>query len=159
MAVVIRMRRTGAKKRPSYRVVVADSKYQRDGRYIEQLGYYDPLTNPATFQVDAARFEQWIRNGARPSESVEVMMKKFAPQALRPAPLAPPPAPEAPAAAEPKPKSRSKRAPAAKKKAAARKKAAPHRGEAKKAKTRAKAKTRKAAGVAKPKAAKKKTKK
>ena len=163
MAVVIRMRRTGAKKRPSYRVVVADSKYQRDGRYIEQLGYYDPLTDPATFQVDAARFEQWIRNGARPSESVEVMMKKFAPQALRPAPLAPPPAPEAPAAAEPepkpKPKSRSKRAPAAKKKAAARKKAAPHRGEAKKAKTRAKAKTRKAAGVAKPKAAKKKTKK
>lgn len=158
MAVVIRMRRTGAKKRPSYRVVVADSKYQRDGRYIEQLGYYDPLTEPATFKVDAARFEAWIRNGAKPSESVEVMMKKFAPQALRPAPLAPPPAPEAvePAGA---PAEKPKRAKAAAKKATPRKKAAPHRGEAKKAKTRAKAKTRKAAGIAKPKAAKKKAKK
>jgi small subunit ribosomal protein S16 len=159
MAVVIRMRRTGAKKRPSYRVVVADSKYQRDGRYIEQLGYYDPLTDPATFKVDAARFEQWIRNGARPSESVEVMMKKFAPQALRPAPLAPPPTPEAAGAPEPAgaPVEKPKRAKAAaKKKATPRRKAVPHRGEEKKAKTRAKAKTRKAAGVAKPKAAAKK---
>ena len=164
MAVVIRMRRTGAKKRPSYRIVVADSKYPRDGRYIEQLGYYDPLTDPATFQVDAAKFEKWIRNGARPSESVEVMMKRHAPQALRPALPAPPPAPEgAPAPAPPpapegavEPAKKAKRARAEKPKPAAKKKAAaPRKGDAKKAKTRAKAKTRKSAGIAKPKAAKK----
>ena len=153
MAVVIRMRRAGAKKRPFYRVVVADSRYPRDGRYIEQLGYYDPLREPATFQVDAARFEKWIRRGAKPSESVSVMMAKHAPQALRPAPLPKPAAPErveAPAE-KPKPKAR-----AARPKAAPRKKAAPKKGAEKKARTRAKAKTRKATGgAAKPKAAKK----
>src|SRR5881296_4091960 len=87
MSVVIRMKRAGAKKRPFYRVVVADSRFARDGRYIEQLGYYDPLTDPAKFQIDTGKFEQWIRKGARPSESVEVMMAKHAPGALRPAPL------------------------------------------------------------------------
>jgi len=152
MAVVIRMRRTGAKKRPSYRVVVADSKYPRDGRYIEQLGYYDPLTDPATFRVDAVKFEQWIRRGARPSESVSVMMAKHAPQALRPAPLPKPVAPEA--AEEPK---KTPKAKTAKPKAAAKKKTpAPRKGADKKAKARAKAKTEKAAGkTAKPKVAKK----
>ena len=70
MAVVIRMKRQGAKKRPFYRVVVADSRSPRDGRYIEQLGYYDPLTNPATFKVDAEKFASWIRKGPyRPSRS------------------------------------------------------------------------------------------
>ncbi len=85
--VVIRMKRAGAKKRPFYRVVVADSRSPRDGRYIEQLGYYDPLTDPATFKVDTDKFASWIRRGATPSESVGVMMAKHAPEALRPAPL------------------------------------------------------------------------
>lgn len=151
MAVVIRMKRAGAKKRPFYRVVVADSRYPRDGRYIEQLGYYDPLTNPATFQVDAGKFEQWIRRGALPSESVSVMMAKHAPQALRPAPLPKPVLPEPPVEAPAK----APRARAAKPKPAARKKAAPRKGAEKKAKARAKAKTKKATGGAKPKAAKK----
>lgn len=151
MAVVIRMRRAGAKKRPFYRVVVADSRYPRDGRYIEQLGYYDPLREPATFQVDAVRFEHWIRRGAKPSESVSVMMAKHAPQALRPAPLPKPAAPEPAEAPAEKPKAK-----AARPKAAPRKKAAPKKGAEKKAKARAKAKTRKAAGgSAKPRAAKK----
>lgn len=146
MAVVIRMKRQGAKKRPFYRVVVADSRSPRDGRYIEQLGYYDPLTNPATFKVDAEKFAAWIRKGALPSESVGVMMSKHAPEAMRPAPLA------MPAAVEAKP-ARVKKAKAAKPKAAkpAKKKAAAtHKGVEKKAKARAKKKS----GVAKPKAAK-----
>ena len=83
MSVVIRMRRTGAKSRPFYRVVVADSRYPRDGRYIEQLGYYDPLTDPATFQINAERLSMWIQRGALPSESVGVMVAKHAPDALR----------------------------------------------------------------------------
>jgi small subunit ribosomal protein S16 len=151
MAVVIRMRRAGAKKRPFFRVVVADSRYPRDGRYIEQVGYYDPLTDPATFKVDAGRFEHWIRNGARPSESVEVMMKAHAPQALRPA-LLPKPAPAAAADAPEKPK--RPRAAKPKAAAAARKPRAPRKGAEKKAKARAKTKT-KTAGTAKAKAAKK----
>lgn len=156
MAVVIRMKRAGAKKRPFFRVVVADSRYPRDGRYIEQLGYYDPLTDPATFKVDAEKFERWIRNGARPSESVEVMMKAHAPQALRPAPV-PKPMPEAAAAPE-----KPKRARAAKPKAAAAKKKprTPRKVADKKAKARAKSgtKSKKAAGATKAKAAKKSSK-
>ena len=152
MAVVIRMKRQGAKKRPFYRVVVADSRSPRDGRYIEQLGYYDPLTNPATFKVDAEKFASWIRKGALPSESVGVMMSKHAPEAMRPAPL---PMPERAVAAP----ARVKKAKAAKAKAAkpAKKKTAKtHKGVEKKAKARAKKKT----GAAKPKAAKaKKSKK
>jgi small subunit ribosomal protein S16 len=152
MAVVIRMKRAGAKKRPFFRVVVADSRYPRDGRYIEQLGYYDPLTDPATFKVDAGKFEQWIRRGARPSESVEVMMKEHAPQALRPAPL---PKPASEAEGEAPPPAKPKRERAAKPRAAAAKKkpAAPKKGAEKKAKARAKAKT--AAGKPKAKAPKK----
>lgn len=149
MAVVIRLKRAGATKRPFYRVVVADSRSPRDGRYIEQLGYYDPLTSPATFKIDAERFAAWIRNGATPSESVGVMVAKVAPEALRPAPLPVPAAPETP----PKPKrekaAKTKAAPASKKKAA-KKKAT--KATDKKAKARAKKK----AGTAKPKAAKKK---
>lgn len=166
MAVVIRMKRAGAKKRPFYRVVVADSRFARDGRYIEQLGYYDPLTDPAKFHVDAGRFEQWIRRGAKPSESVEVMMAKHAPGALRPAPLpsASPvepgsiPATEAAAPEAPQ----KKRTKATRAKSAAKPKAAkPARktkstkGSEKKAKTRAKAKARKASGIARPRKTKK----
>jgi len=162
MSVVIRMKRAGAKKRPFYRVVVADSRFARDGRYIEQLGWYDPLTEPARFVVDAAKFEQWIRRGARPSESVEVMMAKHAPAALRPAPLPPiTPLPEAtPAPAAEKPKKTRKAKPAAAKSKAARKTKGTAKGSEKKARTRAKAKAKKAAGIAKPRKAKKaKTKK
>ena len=152
MSVVIRMKRAGAKKRPFYRVVVADSRFARDGRYIEQLGYYDPLTDPAKFIIDAAKFEQWIRRGAQPSESVEVMMAKHAPGALRPAPLPVEPGsvPETEAAAPKAPKVKKAKAAAPKK--TARK---PRKTSEKKAKTKAKAKARKASGVAKPKKAKK----
>jgi small subunit ribosomal protein S16 len=152
------MRRTGAKGRPFYRVVVADSRYARDGRYIEQLGYYDPLTDPAKFIIDAAKFEQWIRKGAQPSESVEVMMAKHAPAALRPAPL-PVDAQEIPdtAAAAPKaPKAKKAKAEKKGKAKAAAKPKKTTKGSEKKARTKAKAKARKASGVAKPKAAKKK---
>ena len=157
MSVVIRMKRAGAKKRPFYRVVVADSRFARDGRYIEQLGYYDPLTDPAKFHVDAARFEQWIRRGAKPSESVGVMMAKHAPAALRPAPLrVAARLEEAPMAAEPKAVKKTKKAAAPKgaKKAAARPKKT-HKGSEKKAKTRAKAKAKQASGQPKARKAKK----
>lgn len=126
MAVVIRFKRTGSKGRPFYRVVVADSRYPRDGRFIEQLGYYDPLTNPATFKVDTDHFAKWILNGATPSESVSVLMAKHAPDALRPVR----PKVEARPKAEKKP---------AKKKAAAKKKAVAKKTD-KKAKARAKVK-------------------
>jgi len=151
MAVVIRMKRQGAKKRPFYRVVVADSRSPRDGRYIEQLGYYDPLTNPATFKVDAEKFASWIRKGALPSESVGVMMSKHAPEAMRPAPL---PRPER-TAVQPRPK-KAKAAKAKAAKPAKKKTAKTHKGVEKKAKARARKKT----GTAKPKAkAAKKSKK
>ena len=163
MSVVIRMKRAGAKKRPFYRVVVADSRYARDGRYIEQLGYYDPLTDPAKFQIDAEKFANWIRKGARPSESVEVMMAKHAPNALRPVPLPPlePGAAIAPEGMAP-PAPKAKKAKKEKKAVAkvARKPRKPTKRSEKKAKTRAKAKAKKASGIAKPRKAKKpKTKK
>jgi len=154
MAVVIRMKRAGARKRPFFRVVVTDSRNPRDGRYIEQLGYYDPLTNPATFRIDAARFSEWIRRGALPSESVGVMVSKHAPEALRPAP-APVPAISEVAAAAPKAKKAKAAKPKAAKPKTARKPKAATKGSAKKAKGRAKAKANKASGTAKPKAAKK----
>jgi small subunit ribosomal protein S16 len=146
MAVVIRFKRTGAKGRPFYRVVVADSRYPRDGRFIQQLGYYDPLTDPATFKIDEESFAKWMRHGATPSKSVSVLMAKHAPAALRPAPL---PRAEAAPAAEKKPAKKK----AAPKKPAAKKKAAPKKSD-KKAKARAKAKAGKGK-TAKPKAAKK----
>jgi small subunit ribosomal protein S16 len=157
MSVVIRMRRTGAKGRPFYRVVVADSRYPRDGRYIEQLGYYDPLTNPATFQINSERLSMWIQRGALPSESVGVMVAKHAPDALR-KPLMPA-ASEMPALAEvPAPKKKGAKKTTAKKKTV-KPAAKSTKGVAKKAKTRAKAKARKASGVAKPRATKKAKKK
>ena len=76
MAVKIRLRRTGAKKAPSYRVVVADSRYPRDGRFIEEIGYYNPLTEPATIKIDTEKAANWIANGAQPTDTVKVLLKK-----------------------------------------------------------------------------------
>ena len=76
MAVKIRLRRMGAKKNPYYRIVVADSRYPRDGRFIEEIGTYNPLTDPSTVTVDADKTKQWIANGAQPTDTVKVLLKK-----------------------------------------------------------------------------------
>lgn len=75
MAVKIRLRRMGAKKAPFYRVVVADSRYPRDGRFIEQVGTYNPLTEPATVELDAEKVTKWIANGAQPTDTVKRLLK------------------------------------------------------------------------------------
>ncbi len=72
----IRLRRTGAKKQPSYRVVVADSSAPRDGTFLEILGHYNPLTNPTTFVVDADRTRQWLARGALPTDRVARLLAK-----------------------------------------------------------------------------------
>lgn len=74
--VKIRLRRMGAKKAPFYRIVVADSRYPRDGRFIEELGYYNPMTEPAEIKVDAEKAKQWIANGAQPTDTVKALLKK-----------------------------------------------------------------------------------
>jgi small subunit ribosomal protein S16 len=74
----IRLRRTGSTKRPHYRVVVADSRFSRDGRFIEVLGHYDPRRNPAAVKIDAERARQWIAKGARPSDTVRSLLAKAA---------------------------------------------------------------------------------
>ena len=74
--VKIRLRRMGAKKTPFYRIVVADSRSPRDGRCIEEIGTYDPLTNPATGKVDADKVKAWIQNGAQPTDTVRGLLKK-----------------------------------------------------------------------------------
>lgn len=76
MAVKIRLKRIGAKKVPFYRVVVADSRSPRDGRFIEELGYYNPCTNPADVKIDAEKATKWINNGAQPTETVKSLLKK-----------------------------------------------------------------------------------
>lgn len=76
MAVKIRLRRMGAKKAPFYRVVVADSRYPRDGRFIEEIGYYNPMTNPADIKIDAEKAQKWIANGAQPTDTVKSLLKK-----------------------------------------------------------------------------------
>ena len=76
MAVKIRLKRMGAKKAPFYRVVVADSRYHRDGRFIEEIGYYNPLTDPVTVQIDPEKAKKWIENGAQPTETVKTLLKK-----------------------------------------------------------------------------------
>ena len=76
MAVKIRLRRMGAKKNPFYRVVVADSRYPRDGRFIEELGTYNPLVSPSEVKVDAEKVQAWIRNGAQPTDTVKALLKK-----------------------------------------------------------------------------------
>ena len=76
MAVKIRLRRMGAKRAPFYRIVVADSRYPRDGRFIEEIGYYNPTTEPATVKIDAEAAKKWIGNGAQPTETVKALLKK-----------------------------------------------------------------------------------
>ena len=76
MAVKIRLRRMGAKKNPFYRIVVADSRYPRDGRFIEEIGTYDPLKTPADVKIDADKAKQWIANGAQPTDTVKDIIKK-----------------------------------------------------------------------------------
>lgn len=75
MAVKIRLRRLGAKKAPFYRIVVADSRYPRDGRFIEEIGYYDPTKNPSIVKVDAEKAKEWIANGAQPTDTVKKILK------------------------------------------------------------------------------------
>lgn len=75
MAVKIRLKRMGAKKRPFYRFVVADSRAPRDGRFIEEIGYYNPLTEPKTVKVDAERVNYWISVGAKPTDTVNRLFK------------------------------------------------------------------------------------
>ena len=76
MAVKIRLRRMGAKKAPFYRIVVADSRYPRDGRFIEEIGYYNPLQDPPVVKIDAERAAKWIANGAQPTDTVKAIFKK-----------------------------------------------------------------------------------
>ena len=76
MAVKIRLRRVGAKKAPFYRIVVADSRYPRDGRFIEEIGYYNPLEEPSVVKVDADKAKEWIANGAQPTDTVKTLLKK-----------------------------------------------------------------------------------
>ncbi len=74
--VKIRLRRMGAKKAPYYRVVVADARSPRDGRCIEEIGTYNPLTNPATITVDVEKAQNWIKNGAQPTDTVRGLLKQ-----------------------------------------------------------------------------------
>ena len=76
MAVKIRLRRMGAKKAPFYRVVVADSRYPRDGRFIEEIGYYNPMKEPADIKIDGEKAQKWIANGAQPTDTVKALLKK-----------------------------------------------------------------------------------
>lgn len=76
MAVKIRLRRMGAKRAPSYRVVVADSRYPRDGRFIEEIGFYDPTKSPSVIRIDNEKAQQWLKNGAQPTDTVRALLKK-----------------------------------------------------------------------------------
>jgi len=75
MAVKIRLRRMGAKKAPFYRIVVADSRYPRDGRFIEEVGYYDPTVNPSVVKIDVEKAKKWLSNGAQPTDTVKSLLK------------------------------------------------------------------------------------
>ncbi len=76
MAVKIRLRRMGAKKAPFYRIVVADSRFPRDGRFIEEIGFYDPTKEPTVFKIDEEKAKKWIATGAQPTDTVRVLLKK-----------------------------------------------------------------------------------
>ena len=76
MAVKLRLTRLGAKKNPYYRVVVADSRYPRDGRFIEVIGTYNPMTEPAEIKIDTDKAKKWIANGAQPTDTVKALLKK-----------------------------------------------------------------------------------
>ena len=75
MSVKIRLRRMGAKKAPFYRILVADSRYPRDGRFIEEVGFYDPTKEPSVIKVDAEKVEKWIASGAQPTDTVKALLK------------------------------------------------------------------------------------
>lgn len=74
--VKIRLKRVGAKKAPFYKVVVADSRYPRDGRFIEEIGTYDPMTNPSTIKIDAQKVSSWMKDGAQPTDTVKSLFKR-----------------------------------------------------------------------------------
>ena len=76
MAVKIRLRRMGAKRSPFYRVVVADSKSPRDGKFIEEIGTYDPMKDPAELHIDVEKAQQWIKSGAQPTDTAKALLKK-----------------------------------------------------------------------------------
>lgn len=76
MAVKMRLRRIGKKKAPFYRVIVADSRDSRDGDFIEEIGYYNPLVDPAEVKIDAEKAEAWLKNGAQPTDTVKALLKK-----------------------------------------------------------------------------------
>ena len=101
MTVRIRLRRTGAKKQPSYRVVVADSRAPRDGRFVEIIGHYNPLTNPPEIQINEEKARLWLQRGAQPSEPVAHLLGKvgIVPEAAKAAPPSEP-APETEEAGE-----------------------------------------------------------
>ena len=77
MAVKIRLRRMGAKKAPVYRIVVADSRYPRDGRFIEEIGYYDPTKEPSVIKIDEEKAKTWLANGAQPTDTVRALLKRI----------------------------------------------------------------------------------
>ena len=76
MALKIRLKRMGMKKKPFYRVVIADGRSPRDGRFIEEIGYYDPMKKPAEVKIDNEKAAEWLKNGAQPTETVRVLLKK-----------------------------------------------------------------------------------
>lgn len=76
MAVRIRLKRMGAKKNPFYRVVIADSRSPRDGRFIEEIGTYNPVANPAQVNIDSEKAQKWLKNGAQPTDTVKALLKK-----------------------------------------------------------------------------------
>ena len=76
MAVKIRLKRMGMKKHPFYRIVVADSRYPRNGRFIEEVGYYDPMKNPADIKLDMEKVNAWLKNGAQPTDTVRALINK-----------------------------------------------------------------------------------
>lgn len=76
MAVKIRLKRVGAKKRPFYRIVVADSRSPRDGAFIEEIGYYNPTTDPTTLNIDGEKALEWLQKGAQPSDTVKALLDK-----------------------------------------------------------------------------------
>ena len=76
MAVKIRLKRIGTKKTPFYRVVVADSRYPRNGRFIEEIGYYDPMKTPAEIKLDDEKVQKWLKNGAQPTETIKSLIAK-----------------------------------------------------------------------------------
>ena len=75
MAVNIRLKRCGAKNRPNWRIVVADSRSPRDGRFIENIGFYDPKTNPATIEIKEDKLKRWLKNGAKPTATVKSLQR------------------------------------------------------------------------------------